>query len=54
MVKYSSIFVLLNTKKARRIIYKIGNVCDGVMKVTLVITDLKIKIYQNADLVANN
>jgi len=33
---------------------KAYNVCDGVMKVTLVMTDLKIKIYQNADLVVNN
>jgi len=30
------------------------NVCNGVMKVTLVITDLKIKIGRNADLVVNN
>ena len=33
---------------------KTCNVCDGVMKVSLVITDLKIKICQTADLVVNN
>ena len=31
-----------------------GNVCDGVMKVTLVMKGLNIKILENTNLVANN
>ena len=44
---YSNIIALFYKK------LDIGNVCDGVMKVTLVMKVLNIKILENTNLVAN-